>query len=134
MKRNMDLLRELMLKLEVLPVPTTTFRMIHGHEDEVRIDGYTVEEIDYHLSLLDQAGFIHAGGLDFGMGIDIGGTAFRGLTWAGHDFIDSVRSKDVWDQTKVAAAKVGGFTVDILVTAAKAYVQRKFTEFLSGPH
>jgi hypothetical protein len=110
MKREMDLIRELLLKLETLPIPSTGFRMIHPDEAEVQVEGYTVEQIDYYLSLLEQANLISAGGLDV-LGMKIGpGTAFRSLSWAGHDFLDSVRSPDVWDRTKTAAAAVGGFT------------------------
>ncbi|WOD14364.1 DUF2513 domain-containing protein [Paraburkholderia kirstenboschensis] len=65
MKRDMDLIRELMLKLETLPVPTAGMVVVDA--TRVSIEGYTAEQIDYHLSLMEQARFIHAGGLDFGM-------------------------------------------------------------------
>ncbi|HFT8004939.1 TPA: DUF2513 domain-containing protein [Burkholderia cenocepacia] len=64
----------------------------------------------------------------------IGARIFRSLSWAGYDFVDSIRPPDVWAQTKDAATKVGGFTVDILVAAANAYVQKKLADFLGGPH
>ncbi|RQS57831.1 DUF2513 domain-containing protein [Burkholderia sp. Bp8963] len=59
MKREMDLIRELMLRLEALSVPLTGLKAIDGHETAVQVDGYTAEQIDYHLLLLEQAGFIH---------------------------------------------------------------------------
>ncbi|MFL9935409.1 DUF2513 domain-containing protein [Paraburkholderia sp. RL18-103-BIB-C] len=130
----MDLIRELMLKLEGLSVPLTGIKAIDGHEPVVQVDGYTTEQIDYHLLLLEQAGFIHGGGLEnFGMRFGPG-IGFQSLTWAGHDFLASVRHPDVWDETKAAAAKVGGYTVDILVTTAKAYAQQKIMEPVHGQH
>ncbi|MBB5511138.1 DUF2513 domain-containing protein [Paraburkholderia atlantica] len=132
MKRDMDLIRELLLKLEALPIPPIGFSMIRSDEPEMQVEGYTVPQIDYHLLLIEQAKLISADGLDV-LGMAIGpGTAFRSVSWSGHDFPDSVRSPDVWDKTKTAAAKVGGYTVDILVATAKAYAQQKFTELLHG--
>lgn len=102
--------------------------------EALQVAGRSAEEIGYHLSLLEQAGFIEAGGADT-LGMRLGnGIAFRGLSWAGHDFLESVRRPEVWDWTKTAAAKVGGYTVDILVATAKAYAQQKFTELLHGQH
>jgi len=132
MKRDMDLIRELMLLLEERPVPAVGIEWLAP--ETLQVAGRSVEEIGYHLSLLEQAGFIEAGGADT-LGMRLGnGIAFRGLSWTGHDFLDSVRRPDVWEKTKAAAARVGGYTVDILVAAAKAYAQQKITEFVHGPH
>ncbi|MFM0308365.1 DUF2513 domain-containing protein [Paraburkholderia sp. RL17-383-BIF-A] len=132
MKRDMDLVRELMLKLEALPLPSSGFTVIDA--STVMVEGYTAEQIDYHLSLLQEARFIHAGGLDFGMsgpGFNCG-VGFRNLTWAGHDFVDAVRSPDVWSRTKQAASAAGGFTVELLVFAAKTYVESRIKGLLGG--
>ncbi|TAM05732.1 MAG: DUF2513 domain-containing protein [Paraburkholderia sp.] len=132
MKRDMDLIRELMLKLEALPVPLTGLKAIDGHEPAVQVNGYTVEQIDYHLLLLEQAGFIHGGGLEnFGMRFGPG-IGFQSLTWAGHDFLDAMRSPDVWDKAKRAASAAGGFTVDLLVSATKSYLEARIKGLLGG--
>jgi hypothetical protein len=132
MKRDMDLIRELMLKLEGLSVPLTGIKAIDGREPVVQVDGYTTEQIDYHLLLLEQAGFIHGGGLEnFGMRFGPG-IGFQSLTWAGHDFIDTMRSPDVWDRTRRAASAAGGFTVDLLVSAAKGYLEARIKGLIGG--
>jgi len=132
MKRDMDLIRELMLKLEELPVPTAGMVVVDA--TKVNVEGYTTEQIDYHLSLLEQARFIHAGGLDFGMsGPGFGpGVGFCSLTWVGHDFLDAMRSPDVWNRTRKAAAAAGGFTVDLLVSAAKGYLEARIKGLIGG--
>lgn len=120
MKGDMDLIRELMLKLEALVVPLTELKAIDGHEPAVQVEGYATAQIDYHLLLLEQAGFIHGGGLEnFGMRFGPG-LGFQSLTWTGHDFLDAMRSPDVWNKAKQAASAAGGFTVDLLVSATKA--------------
>jgi len=82
--------------------------------------------VDYHLSLIREAGLIDSpGGATLG-----GGVPFRRLSWSGHDFLDSVRSPDVWEKTKQAASAAGGFTVDMLVFAAKTYIEGKMKGLL----
>jgi Hypothetical protein (DUF2513) len=132
MKRDMDLIRELMLKLEALPVPLTELKVLDGNAAAVQVDGYTTEQIDYHLLLLEQAGFIHGGGMEnFGMRFGPG-IGFQSLTWAGHDFLDSVRDPDVWDRTKQVASAAGGFTVDLLVSVAKSLAEGAVKGLIGG--
>ena len=74
------------------------------------------------MVLLSEAGFIdctrYAGG-DFG---------YKGLTWAGHDFLDSVRDPEVWSKTKKGAMAAGGFTVDLLKDLAKGLVRKQIED------
>lgn len=56
------------------------------------------------------------------------GIGFRALTWAGHDFIDSVRDPETWAKTKKTAAGAGGFTVDLLKDLAKGLIKKKIEE------
>lgn len=127
MKRDMDLIRELMLRLEALPV--TPGGLVHVVPDsrEVQIEGYDPDQIGYHLLLINSAGFITRSTKPARSGI-----YFCRLSWAGHDFLDSVRSPDVWDRTKQAASAAGGFTVDLLVLAAKTYLEGKIKRVIGG--
>jgi hypothetical protein len=54
-----------------------------------------------------------------------GKVPFRGFTWAGHDFLDSIRDEDIWRKTKMHAEQVGAWTVDTLVGLAKAFIKAK---------
>ncbi|HEM8495069.1 hypothetical protein BGV52_29625 [Burkholderia ubonensis] len=127
MKRDMDLIRELMLKLEALPLGSRD--VVYIDPDAMAVDGYDAHQIDYHLQLLEQAGLIDAGGLGGGVGP---GIAFGRLSWAGHDFLDAVRSPDVWDRTTQAATAAGGFTVELLMFAAKTYLEGKIKGVIGG--
>jgi hypothetical protein len=91
------------------------------------VAGYEVDQIAYHLSLIKAAGLIDTGGVRPMIGI-----GFRSLSWAGHDFLDSVRSPDVWDKTKQVASAAGGFTVELLVFAAKTYLEGKIKGLIGG--
>ncbi|WP_279611840.1 DUF2513 domain-containing protein [Burkholderia gladioli] len=61
MKRDMDLMRELLLKLEALPLRLGG--VIYICTEVVPVDGYEAHQIDYHRQLLEQVGLIDARGL-----------------------------------------------------------------------
>jgi hypothetical protein len=54
-----------------------------------------------------------------------GGFVARKLTWAGHDFLDSVRDPKIWSATKDKVKKAGGFTIDIIAGAAKETIKHE---------
>jgi hypothetical protein len=121
-KRNMDLIRALLLKLEAMDLPVGSVSHFHSHDEEVQIEGYTPDEIEYHAKLLTEAGLIEPG-----RGA-MEGFMFRSLTWAGHDFADSVRNSDIWEKTKKGAAAAGGFTFDLLIDLAKGFVKKQIED------
>ncbi|VWC53801.1 hypothetical protein BLA13014_08264 [Burkholderia aenigmatica] len=131
MKRDMDPIRELLLKLEARPVPHSGIEWIVPDRLDIQVPGHDIEAIGYHLSLLEQAGLVEAEGMGFGISPGPG-IAFRGLSWAGHDFLDTVRSADVWDKTSKVARAVGGLTVDLLMATAKTYLETKIKGLVGG--
>lgn len=124
MKRDLDLVRELLLRLESLPVTSQGIVAVKPNGASIGIESYTPQQISYHLSLLKEAGF-----LDCTENTMSDGTiAFRGLTWAGHDFLDSVRDPKTWARTKEGALAAGGFTLDILKDLAKGLIKKQIEE------
>lgn len=117
-----------MLTLEALPIRRGTIVFLKGDSEELQVEGYSANQIYYHLSLIREAGLIETPG----KGPLAGGVMFRRLTWSGHDFLDSVRSPDVWDRTKQAAPAAGGFTVDLLECTAKTYLESKIKGLIGG--
>ena len=120
MKRDMDLIRELLLRLEVLPVRPGRPLQITPDDETLRVVGYDTTQIEYHLSLVGEAGFIDDGGVRPWVG-----TGFLGLTWSGHDFLDSVRDPAIWKATKEGANEAGGFSVDLLRALAKGLIKKQ---------
>lgn len=104
MKRNMDLARAILSALE-------------GSSDafgpkEFVIQGYSEEEVSYHVKLLHQAGLVEAK--------DISGVnQFKwfpiSLTWEGHEFLDAARDNTRWGRAKqIVLEKTGGLSFDML--------------------
>lgn len=96
------------------------------HDDEdLQIKGVPALAVTYHLGLLVDAGFVD------GKVTASGGFTMNGITWAGHDFLDSVRDEEIWRRTKAGFAHAGGFTMDLVKALAKGLIQKK-VEALTG--
>ena len=59
-----------------------------------------------------------------------GSWIFNRLTWAGHDFLDTVRDPEVWTRTKDGASKMGGWTFGLLKDLGTAYLKHVAKERL----
>jgi hypothetical protein len=118
MKRDMDLIRRLLLELEEKDL---------GNGQWVDFDVHDGEEIKVteHLFLLSEAGFIEGNNLN-----TLSDRMFkaRRLTWSGHDFVDSIRNDDTWRKTKDGALAAGGWTVDLLRDLAKGLIKKQIEE------
>ena len=116
MIRDMDLIRTVLLEIEKRD-------WAHCH-DEIKIDGYTEEQISYHLKLLTEAGLVEGidattrGGLEW----------FPGpLTWAGHEFLDTARNDTVWNNVKDEVKKKAvSAPLEIIVDLLKRGVKGLF--------
>jgi Hypothetical protein (DUF2513) len=121
MQREMDLIRELLLRLEALPMRPGGMVVITPVSEQIAVPGYNTDQIDYHLTQILKSGYIDGGETNFGI-------TFRCLNPAGHDFLDSVRDPETWAKTKKAAAGAGGFTLELLRDVAKAFIKRQIEE------
>lgn len=90
MRRHLDLIRLILLEVEKNDTYAQTL--------DVTAEGYSPEEISYHVMLLCEAGFVTAGQAQ-----DAGGQLRwypRSLTWTGHEFLDATRNARVWHQLR----------------------------------
>lgn len=124
MRRNMDLIRDLMLALEALPESLGGVHQLTPGEGVLAIDAFGKSEVAYHLQLIEEAKLIQTFDASYG-----GEVLFDRLSWAGHDFVDSVRSPEVWAKTKNGAEAAGGFTVDLLKDLAKGFIRKQIEEY-----
>ena len=120
MKRDMSLVRDILLAIEASDSdPDDTI--------ELTLEGRSHEELSYHVMLMHEAGLIVA--IDFSSFDGHAWTPQR-LTWAGAEFLDSVRDPEVWRRTKAGAAKVGGAGFNLVVELAKGYGKQLVQERL----
>ena len=121
MKRNMELVREILLKIEEATEPPNMSELLltstgDGHE----------ARLAYHIQMLvEEAGFVR--GID-ASSMDGPDWINLELTWQGHDFLATVRNPEVWRRTKDGVRKVGEVSIDILAQMAKAYLKQVIKE------
>ena len=113
MKRDMDLVRKILFKIEELPQYSNQWA-------DVPIDGYSKDEIDYHLVILMDAGLIDASRVSNIR--DVIWKAVR-LTWEGHEFLDAARDNGRWEKAKTTMNQVGGFALDVMKQLLVQYLK-----------
>lgn len=89
MKRDMDLIRTILLELEEAD-PTQGWY-------EITIPGRSEVEIAYHVRLMDEAGLIDAQDLSSNSGLV---WKAKRLTYDGHEFLDAARNDTLWNKAK----------------------------------
>lgn len=121
MKRDMDLIRTLLIQIEESASPTSLGNLVTQNP------GVKFPELQYNLKQLYDAEYIKGSILEF---VSSGGYDLKRieLTWKGHDFVDSVRDEEVWAKTKKGAEEARGFTIDLLKDLAKGLVKKKIEE------
>ncbi len=100
MKRDMDLIRRLLLETETLDRDGDMFKRTYAGSwfDDVDDDVFY-----YHVELLDEAGYIHSVSPPVG---DNKSVFFPfSLTWKGHEFLDSIRDSNSWEKVKNSLGK-----------------------------
>jgi hypothetical protein len=123
MRRDMDLIRELMLRLEAVPLEAGDVWTIPYDDERLAVEGHTFAEIMYHVELIHSARFTEPYGNQGAASL-----TFSGFTWQGHDFIDSVRDPKIWRDTKSTLQKVGGYTLDIVIGVAKGLLKQQLQQ------
>jgi Hypothetical protein (DUF2513) len=124
MKRDMDLVREILLRLEAIQFPAIGGVAVTYNDEVFAVEGKSVDEVAYALKLIRDAGFLKAAHTQ-----PANGVALFGLSWSGHDFLDTVRDPEIWAKTKEGAAKAGGFTVDLLAELAKGLIRTQIKKY-----
>lgn len=106
MRRDMDLVRSILAQTELADGPLELGMIAH--------DGHSDAELAYHVELMKARGL-----LDATLTRAWGGEVVRGtvdaLTWDGLDYLDAMRSDQVWARAKDAIARtVGSTTFDVI--------------------
>ena len=113
MKRNWDLIRKILLKLE----EKADIESELSSED---IRGFDRHTVSYHYNILAQAGLIEIednssiGDIDY---------SAKSLTWQGHEFLDKIRNDSVWNKVKsTVQSKSLDLSFDVIKQVATATI------------
>lgn len=120
MKFEPELVRDILLDIEKLHHYPEPFIFSTNSKFD-KASKYEINAIVYHCKLLFQAGFI-----DWSPTFNGSGSLYiafvNGLTYDGHQFLDSIRSPKVWRETKNTAEKVGIFSLNFLSQTASQII------------
>lgn len=119
MKRDMDLVRKILLEVESWPADSPP--------GQVAIDSVDPRVVARHVGLLAEADFLDARNVSNSR--DGEQWVVDHLTWTGHDFLDAARSDTVWRKTTGAIQKVvGSVSFEVL----KAALNKAAGELMAG--
>ncbi len=119
MKRDMDLVRAILLNLE--------------DRESHLVPGCSEETYGHYIYLLNQAGFVDVYG--GGKNMTPSGTMTAipiSLTWDGHDFLESIRDEARWIDVKAVARSAGSWSVELLKYTALVLGKRAADGFING--
>lgn len=114
MRRDMDLVRDILLEIEKQYVSTAIYNL--------KIEGYDTETIAYHCKILYEAGLIsdykaqYADNTIYSFGVG-------SLTQDGNDYLDKIRDNSIWKKTKDVIVKKGlPLVLDTVKTISTAFI------------
>ena len=109
MKRDMDLIRLILLEIE---------KAEENEVENMNIDGYSKEDVVFNAKLLKQYNMIEKFEEDV-----LGNYYIGSLTWGGSDYLDSIRDNSKWKRIKsVIKEKALPFTFDIVKSVATTII------------
>lgn len=126
MVRNMDLVRDLLLKIEADPKYDGTREFYFDTTEELGITNHSLEEVSYHLKLLIEERYIKPANISGRL------PGFTRLTSHGHDFIDNIRDPGVWKKVKARTGRLQAVSLTIVYKIAESEVLRLVG--LESPH
>jgi predicted ArsR family transcriptional regulator len=101
MKFDVDLVREILLRIEQTPA--------NQEAGSVTVPGYDEHTVLEHLELLEEKGLIRATiGRTGGGPTRVFGVIVERLTPKGHEFLANAHNDDVWNLTKQTVKEKGG--------------------------
>jgi Hypothetical protein (DUF2513) len=119
MKRDMELIRELLLAIEAVDSPDVFQATLKLKVNSMR------EDMIHNLKLMVDAGFLLADPLETQAGTS--DFLIRRITYAGYEFLDSARNESIWSTARETITKKGlslesvgfGVLTQVLASAIK---------------
>jgi len=119
MKRDMDLVRDLLLAIENEPQYDGMRWFGIDNPAQLRVEGHSQEEVIYHLKLLIEAGLVKGR-----VSPDASSVAVNRLTWEGHEFASNIHDPKIWKETKERLKGLPGVAISVLAELAKAEIKK----------
>ena len=114
MKRDMDLVRLILLKIEEEYKSTALINL--------SINGYDKDTVAYHCNILHEAGFVSNYNASYAEN-ELYIFSVGALTWDGNDYLDKIRDNSTWKKIKDIIAQKGlPLVVETIKTVSNAFI------------
>lgn len=113
MKRDMDLVRTILMKVEER-TKTRMRDLVPDPKDEEEWQRYS-----YHIKMLVDERFLDGSAFSSMKNTDWLDLELR---WPGHEFLNTLRDPTVWEKTKEIARRAGGGGVQVMLEIGKTVV------------
>ena len=120
MRRDMDLIRDVLIAVSDNPKCDGIYSNFFNSAEEFGIPNRSTEEVAYHVLLLMQSGYL-SGNIEESFAIP----SIKGLTFAGHEFLDDIRDQEIWNKTKERAKGIASVGLSFIWEIAKAEIRGK---------
>lgn len=126
MKLNPDCIRDVLLYLESeleVDLEKSNFKTVtlHKIKEHFKFE-YSEEDIWYTVYNLREIHFI-TGRINDAGNNKMYFCEIENITWNGHQFLNNIRPKNVWDATKIGASKLGIMSVHALSAISMKIVE-----------
>lgn len=113
MKRDMDLVRYILMEVEKADAPLPFEHFIATDR--------TMDCVAYHIMMMEHHGLVDT--TTFLADNDYYHASIKALTWDGCDYLDAIRSDSVWKKTKeLISSAAGSTTVGVIKQVAELVV------------
>lgn len=126
MRLNHDYVRDILLfieeELDYKDTKTPTYHNEISDSDlinNIKFSKYDKQELTYALELLFKEHFIECADKPYFVYGNLMTARIIGLTWSGHELLDSIRNNTVWNAVKQKAKKYSGLSLSALANSAK---------------
>lgn len=135
MKLNPDCIRDVLLYLEdYLQYTDNQMSMEHKEisisnlvKNIIETYDYTKEDTQYSIEKLFEVGFIGIKNISHDNNGYIVSGYISDISWNGHNFLNNIRPKSVWNATKEGASKLGLMSIHALSTISMKIVEAVVT-------
>lgn len=124
MQLKAEVVRDVMLVLErnIILDENLKTQNVNIHQLTQLLPDYSKSDLAYTVIKLQEADYINAS-FQYGGGklifCDI-----SSITYSGHEFIDSIRNDNVWNDIKKGLSKVGSFTLPVLKNLGTSLLEK----------
>lgn len=118
MKRDMDLIRDILIRIEDDPKMDGTREFYFQTAEEMGFPNHSSDEVAYHFSLLVEEGFVDGAASAF-LPIIV-----RRLTWRGHEFLANVKDAGIWGKTKARVKDLPSVAITVVAAIAEAEIKK----------